>query len=110
MPTRTMDRRCPDCGASLLTNLRSVWCSNVGPPACVYGLRARVPFVFETCADGWPRCPYCGEDELYSLLHWDGTADTPPPVAAFIAAGLRCYACQVDVTPPIAAIPSEGAN
>jgi uncharacterized protein (DUF983 family) len=43
--------------------------------------------------DGWPRCPRCGEDELWSRLWWDGE-DKRPPVQAWIDAGLRCYRCQ----------------
>lgn len=42
--------------------------------------------------DGWPLCPQCGEDELYSLLNWDGLSDRPP-LQAWIDAGLRCYYC-----------------
>ena len=48
-------------------------------------------------ADGWPLCPVCGEDELWSPLApgdpgWPNL-DDKPPVAAYIAAGLRCYRC-----------------
>ena len=41
-------------------------------------------------ADGWPLCPHCGGDELWSPLIW---LDERPPVKDFIAAGLRCYLC-----------------
>jgi len=44
-------------------------------------------------ADGWPLCPQCEEDELYSLLQWDGIKERPP-LAEWIAAGLRCYRCN----------------
>jgi hypothetical protein len=43
-------------------------------------------------ADGWPLCPQCGEDELYSLFPWDGS-DPKPPMQAWIDHGLRCYRC-----------------
>lgn len=43
-------------------------------------------------ADGWPLCPICEEDELWSPLIWDGEGEQPS-VAAYIAAGLRCYRC-----------------
>lgn len=43
-------------------------------------------------ADGWPLCPRCEEDELWSPLAWDGEGERPP-VSAYIAAGLRCYYC-----------------
>jgi len=33
--------------------------------------------------DGWPMCPQCGEDELYSL-------DMPATVASIVG----CYACR----------------
>jgi hypothetical protein len=43
--------------------------------------------------DGWPLCPVCGEDELWSPLSWDGTGEKPP-IAAYEAAGLTCYRCN----------------
>jgi hypothetical protein len=49
--------------------------------------------ITEYRADGWPLCPHCGEDELWSQLHWDGLTDRPP-LAAWLAAGLRCYRCN----------------
>jgi hypothetical protein len=42
--------------------------------------------------DGWPKCPRCGEDELYSLLHWDGAGERPP-LEAYLCAGVKCYLC-----------------
>lgn len=63
------------------------------PGRGVFGGMAHPPAqrgVMERRADGWPLCPQCGEDELWSPLLWDGTA---PPIAAFEAAGLRCYSC-----------------
>jgi len=60
---------------------------------------------YETRKDGWPLCPQCGEDELYSLLHWDGLTERPP-MQAWIDAGLRCYKCGWDDQPSIASISS----
>ena len=48
--------------------------------------------VFEHRADGWPLCPHCGEDELWSPLAWDGEGERPP-LAEYVAAGLSCYYC-----------------
>ena len=46
-------------------------------------------------ADGWPLCPRCGEDTLYSALVWDKADGTEPPsLAEYIAAGLKCSACE----------------
>ncbi len=44
-------------------------------------------------ADGWPLCPNCGEDELYSLLNWNGEGDRPA-IESYIDAGMRCYRCS----------------
>lgn len=44
-------------------------------------------------ADGWPLCPRCGEDELWSPYWWDGQGEKPS-VQVWIDAGLTCYACQ----------------
>jgi hypothetical protein len=49
----------------------------------------------ETRADGWPICPCCGEDELWSGFTWDGLTDRPP-MQAWIDHGLRCYKCGWD--------------
>lgn len=43
--------------------------------------------------DGWPLCPRCEEDELWSLLQWNGEGERPP-LQAYIDAGLTCYLCQ----------------
>lgn len=42
-------------------------------------------------ADGWPLCPECGEDELYSLIWFEGPR---PALAEFIASIEGCYACR----------------
>jgi predicted amidophosphoribosyltransferase len=44
-------------------------------------------------ADGWPLCPCCGEDELYSRLHWDGQGEHPS-LEKYLAAGMGCYRCR----------------
>jgi len=61
----------------------------------------RVP-IYATRADGWPLCPMCHEDELYSLFPWDGS-DPKPPMQAWIDHGLRCYKCGWDSARPIVA-------
>lgn len=48
-------------------------------------------------ADGWPLCPQCGEDELWSRFAWYGD-DPKPPMQAWIGHGLRCYKCGWDST------------
>lgn len=42
--------------------------------------------------DGWPKCPRCEEDELYSLFRWDGEGNKPP-LEEWVKAGMRCYLC-----------------
>ena len=42
--------------------------------------------------DGWPLCPHCGDDELWSRLQWDGKG-ARPPIQDYIDAGLSCYRC-----------------
>jgi hypothetical protein len=44
-------------------------------------------------ADGWPLCPQCGEDELWSPYYWEGTG-VQPPIQTYIDAGLTCYQCH----------------
>ena len=46
-------------------------------------------------ADGWPLCPVCEEDELYSLLNWNGQG-AKPPMAEYIRAGMCCYLCRTE--------------
>jgi hypothetical protein len=61
----------------------------------IIGPRSR-PF-YKTRADGWPLCPVCGDDELWSHLNWNGMGERPP-LEAYIDAGLTCYACNYDST------------
>ena len=44
--------------------------------------------------DGWPYCPQCEEDELYSYLMLGWTKDEPPSVQDCIDAGMQCYRCN----------------
>lgn len=47
--------------------------------------------------DGWPLCPNCEEDELYSLFVWwrNGKQILPEPTMdVLIDSGLHCYRCQ----------------
>lgn len=46
-------------------------------------------------ADGWPLCPHCGEDELWSRLIWNGEGERPT-FAAYVEAGMACYLCRWD--------------
>lgn len=43
--------------------------------------------------DGWPLCPNCGADELWSPLAWDGEG-VRPPLEEYVEAGLTCYLCN----------------
>jgi hypothetical protein len=43
--------------------------------------------------DGWPFCPCCGEDELYSLLDWDGEGEQSA-LQQYLDAEMRCYWCD----------------
>lgn len=47
--------------------------------------------------DGWPLCPNCEEEELYShlMLGWTNPSRTPS-VEECIAGGMACYACGWD--------------
>lgn len=44
--------------------------------------------------DGWPLCPTCGEDELYSglMFRWDGEGERPT-VDECLAQDFGCYCC-----------------
>ena len=44
--------------------------------------------------DGWPLCPQCEEDELYSYLMLGWTKDEPPSIEDCIQAGMECYRCS----------------
>lgn len=45
-------------------------------------------------ADGWPLCPRCEEDELYSLkmLNYFGDSKAPS-LQACLEGEMRCYRC-----------------
>lgn len=55
------------------------------------------PFV-EFTERGWPVCPGCGEDELWSPLLWDGEGEQPKP-QQYVDAGMRCYRCNWHLEP-----------
>lgn len=78
LPTGTYDRM-RDCGFKPMAALREIMQERAVPT--------------EYRADGWPLCPSCGEDELWSPLLPD-PIDSKPPISAYIAAGLRCYRCN----------------
>ena len=44
-------------------------------------------------ADGWPLCPVCGEDEVWSSLTWTEEMDRPT-IAGFLEGPLACYRCN----------------
>jgi hypothetical protein len=52
------------------------------------------PTYTEFRKDGWPFCPRCGEDELYSHLMLGWTKPEPPPIQDCLDSGMKCYACQ----------------
>jgi hypothetical protein len=45
--------------------------------------------------DGFPLCPSCGEDELYSgvMLHWNGEGERPS-IERLLQGGFGCYLCH----------------
>lgn len=52
-------------------------------------------FFSEFRADGWPLCPRCGLDELYS--HIAQPVPDGATVLDWVQAGLTCYACQFQI-------------
>lgn len=46
-------------------------------------------------AVGWPYCPACGENRLWSVLFWDGLG-SKPTVTMLVAAGMICGGCGWD--------------
>ena len=45
--------------------------------------------------DGFPRCPSCGEDELFSVAMMRWTGDGPrPTLAEVFDHEFRCYLCR----------------
>lgn len=45
-----------------------------------------------TRPDGWPLCPQCGEDELWSAFR-PSPPDDRGRLAQYLAATLQCYRC-----------------
>lgn len=43
--------------------------------------------------DGWPYCPRCGEDELWSTFT-PGPPDYTGTLEQYLAEELRCYRCN----------------
>jgi len=76
--------------------------------------RARPVAPTEFRKDGWPLCPSCGEDELWSPLLWKSGArlnlDEKPLIEAFIAAGLSCYGCGWSSERAASAPPASAAG
>lgn len=50
---------------------------------------------YEFRKDGWPLCPWCGEEELWCLgsVEFQKDNQRPPSVAECIEMGLSCYRC-----------------
>lgn len=44
-------------------------------------------------ADGWPRCPRCGEDELCTLMD-ARERSFDPPLSRYWGYPFRCYLCD----------------
>ena len=42
--------------------------------------------------DGWPLCPRCGEDELWTP--WNPPLEADVTLDDYVGRQLRCYACQ----------------
>ena len=62
-----------------------------------------------TRADGWPLCPVCEEDELYSMFNWDGRGEKPP-MEAWLDDGLKCYLCGSEFSRVYVKNPETGAE
>jgi hypothetical protein len=62
--------------------------------------------LFRRRPDGWPFCPSCGEDELYSLFLPLTPEDHKPE--NYFNDELRCYRCEWVRIPPGAAMPPKG--
>jgi hypothetical protein len=51
-------------------------------------------FFTEFRSDGWPLCPRCGEDELWSPFMPQGPDYAPGTIDQYVAEGLVCYRCN----------------
>lgn len=80
--------------------------------------------------DGWPLCPFCKEDELYSVLMLKCTSDADrPTILQCMRNVMRCYRCswasdsplrntmlghpyivKSDVWPPRMVLPNDPTN
>lgn len=56
---------------------------------------------YEYRADGWPLCPNCGEDEMYSLHFSETRRNIPPTLGEYLSRPLRCYACAFEADVPM---------
>lgn len=67
-----------------------------GSSGCVHE-GGGVDVALETREDGWPLCPKCGLDEVWSPLIVTDEAGYPrtPPLAEYVTHDdFRCYACS----------------
>lgn len=60
-----------------------------------------MPLEFQRRSDGWPLCPCCGEDELFST--YEPTLDGDHTLVDYLLPELSCYRCGL-VVPPAAAL------
>lgn len=60
----------------------------------MYRMKSVNPTFTEFRKDGWPLCPDCGEDELYSYLMLGWTEPDPPSLQDCIDSGMECYRCS----------------
>lgn len=49
---------------------------------------------YEFRRDGWPFCPQCGEDEVYSVKSLSWIEPRRPTLEELAGGGFRCYACD----------------
>ncbi len=78
----SIEIECLEC--SRLNNLvDSDYCDTCG---------RELPIFAEFRSDGFPLCPRCGEDELWSSLMWTDDSNKPT-LDQLIKHGLSCYSC-----------------
>lgn len=63
--------------------------------------KAETPLYTQFRDDGWPFCPDCGYDELYSLAFLQYDAKETPTLEQYLEAGMRCYNCNFESHNPI---------
>lgn len=94
---------CCHCGITHVADKRATACRACAEKHFVT-LGAPSEVFKESRADGWPFCPVCEEDELYSLrmLNYHGQGEKPS-LADCLAGEMRCYRCAWSSEKPRAA-------